>query len=86
MHPLYYIKVISDRWICADNVLPLSFKNMVLPSRFSPPQELLDLQPIPIQSLDPIARELKINYLNQIQTQAYPAFANSQANVFLGAS
>ena len=29
---------------------------------------------------------MKINYLNQIQTQAYSAFANSQANVFLGAS
>lgn len=56
MHPLYYIKVISDRWICADNVLPLSFKSMVLPSRFSQPQELLDLQPIPAHSLDPVAK------------------------------
>lgn len=56
MHPLYYIKVISDRWICADNVLPLSFKSMILPAKFSQPQELLDLQPIPAHSLDPIAK------------------------------
>jgi len=56
MHPLYYIKVISDRWICSDNVLPLSFKNMILPSKFSPPQEVLDLQPIPANALDPVAR------------------------------
>lgn len=86
MHPLYYIKVISDRWVCSDNVLPLSFKNMILPSKFSPPQEILDLQPIPANSLDPIARDMKISYLNQIQTQAYSAFINSKDNVFLGAS
>ena len=29
---------------------------------------------------------MKINYLNQVQTQAYPAFLNSANNVFLGAS
>ena len=56
MHPLYYIKIISDRWICSDNILPLSFKNMILPAKFSPPQEILDLQPIPATNLDPIAR------------------------------
>jgi len=86
MHPLYYIKIISDRWVCSDNVLPLSFKSMILPSKFSPPNELLDLQPLPASSLDPIAKELKINHLNQIQTQAYNSFLNSTENTFLGAS
>jgi pre-mRNA-splicing helicase BRR2 len=37
MHPLYYIKVISDRWVCPDNVLPLSFRSIILPTKFSPP-------------------------------------------------
>lgn len=37
LHPLYFIKVISDRWICNDNVLPLSFKNMILPAEFPAP-------------------------------------------------
>lgn len=86
MHPLYYIKVISDRWVCPDNVLPLSFRTIILPSKFSSPTEVLDLQPLPASSLDPVARDLKINYLNQVQTQAYHAFTGSQDNVFLGAA
>ncbi len=86
MHPLYYIKVISDRWVCPDNVLPLSFRSIILPSKFSPSTEVLDLQPLPASNLDPIARELKINYLNQVQTQAYHSFINSTENVFLGAA
>jgi pre-mRNA-splicing helicase BRR2 len=86
MHPLYYIKVISDRWVCPDNVLPLSFRSIILPSKFSPPSEVLDLQPLPASSLDPIAKDLKINYLNQVQTQAYHSFINSTENVFLGAA
>jgi pre-mRNA-splicing helicase BRR2 len=86
MHPLYYIKVISDRWVCPDNVLPLSFRSIILPSKFSPPSEVLDLQSLPASSLDPIARDLKISYLNQVQTQAYHSFINSTENVFLGAA
>jgi pre-mRNA-splicing helicase BRR2 len=86
MHPLYYIKVVSDRWVCPDNVLPLSFRSIVLPSKFNPPTDLLDLQPVPSSNLDPIARDLKLNYLNQVQTQAYHSFINSTENVFLGAA
>jgi pre-mRNA-splicing helicase BRR2 len=37
LHPLYFIKVISDRWVSSDNTLPLSFKNMILPSKFPAP-------------------------------------------------
>lgn len=72
LHPLYFIKVISDRWICSDNVLPLSFKNIVLPAEFPVPTELLDLQPLPVHSY-PIAKELKISHLNQVQTQVFNA-------------
>jgi replicative superfamily II helicase len=36
--------------------------------------------------LDHIAKELKISYLNQVQTQAYHSFINSTDNVFLGAA
>lgn len=86
MHPLYYIKVISDRWVCPDNVLPLSFRSIILPSKFSAPTEVLDLQPLPASSLDLIAKDLKISYLNQVQTQAYHAFVNSPNNAFLGAA
>lgn len=90
LHPLYYIKVISDRWVCSDNVLPLSFKNMILPSKFPTPNEILDLQPLPASNVSlstyNILKDLKISYLNQIQTQVYQAFVHSDENVFLGAA
>lgn len=56
LHPLYFIKVISDRWVSSDNALPLSFKNMILPNKFPAPNELLDLQPLPASSLPHIAK------------------------------
>lgn len=59
---------------------------MVLPSKFSPSHELFDLQQLPATSIDPIAKDLRISYLNQIQTQTYSAFVNSNDNLFLGAS
>lgn len=32
----YIVKVISDRWIGSENVLPLSFKNLILPETHPP--------------------------------------------------
>ena len=57
-----------------------------MPNKFAPPHELLDLQPIPSSHLGPLAKELKISYLNQIQTQTYQAFINTNHNIFLGAA
>lgn len=42
--------------MCTDNVLPLSFKNMILPNRFPAPNEILDLQPLPASNLPSIAK------------------------------
>jgi primosomal protein N' len=47
---------------------------------------LLDLQPVPVSSLSSLAKELKIGYLNQIQTQVYNSLVNSEKNGFLGAA
>ena len=78
--------MVSDRWVCPDNILPLSFKKIILPSRFPSPNEILDLQPLPANNLPPIAKDLKISYLNQIQTQVYNSIVNSDKNCFLGAA
>ena len=39
-HPIYYIKVFSDRWVCPEHCLPISFKALKLPSKFPAPTEL----------------------------------------------
>ncbi|CAI5719859.1 unnamed protein product [Peronospora effusa] len=44
--PLYYIKVISDKWIHCESSLPVSFHKLILPQKNAPPTELLDLQPL----------------------------------------
>lgn len=44
--PLYYIKVISDKWIHCESSLPVSFHKLILPHKNAPPTELLDLQPL----------------------------------------
>ncbi|CAI5996773.1 unnamed protein product [Closterium sp. NIES-64] len=49
--PQYFVKVVSDRWIGAQTVLPVSFRHLILPEKFPPPTELLDLQPLPVTAL-----------------------------------
>ncbi|TMW65358.1 hypothetical protein Poli38472_008000 [Pythium oligandrum] len=44
--PLYYIKVVSDKWIHCESSLPISFHKLILPQKNTPPTELLDLQPL----------------------------------------
>ena len=63
--------MVSDRWIQAETVLPISFKNLILPEKFSAPTELYDLQLLPLKSLEwpeaeAMFRELGIEQFNSI--------------------
>jgi hypothetical protein len=49
--PQYFIRVVSDKWLGSQEVLPVSFKHLVLPDKHAPPTELLDLQPLPVTAL-----------------------------------
>ena len=35
--PQYFIKVFSEKWLQADHVVPISFKNLIIPEKFAPP-------------------------------------------------
>lgn len=90
LHPLYYIKVISDRWIQCEAQLPVSFKNLILPEKFPAPTELLDLQLLPIKALkwteaEVLFERIGVSTLNSIQTQVFSAFYHADETVFLGA-
>jgi len=88
--PQYFVRVVSDRWLGADVVLPMSFRHLLLPEKFAPPTELLDLQPI---STNEIASEKWIDFfgpqqvrtLNPIQTQVFNAVYKRGDNVLLAA-
>ena len=87
--PFYFIKVVSDKWIGSETQLPVSLQKLILPEKYLPPTELLDLQPLPITALrNPQFEALyqnKFNCFNPIQTQTFNALYNSNDNVFVGA-
>lgn len=71
--PFDYLQVVSDRWLQCESVLPVSFRHLLLPEKYPPPTELLDLQPLPITALrNPAFEALYKGFktFNPIQTQA----------------
>lgn len=89
MPPQYFIKLVSDRWIGSETTLPVSFRNLILPQKFPPCTELLDLQPLPVSALQhPVFESIyraRFKYFNPIQTQVFGALYSSDDNVFVGA-
>ncbi|KAK7208425.1 Sec63 Brl domain-containing protein [Myxozyma melibiosi] len=86
--PNYFISVISDRWLHSETKLAVSFRHLILPERFPPHTQLLDLQPLPVSALkDPdfIALYPQIDTFNKIQTQVFNTLFNTDDNVFVGA-
>lgn len=49
--PQYFVRVVSDRWLGCEACIPVTFRHLLLPEKFHPPTELLDLQPLPISAL-----------------------------------
>ncbi|CAJ0749211.1 10358_t:CDS:2 [Entrophospora sp. SA101] len=87
--PNYFVSVISDRWLHCETKWPISFKHLILPKKYPPHTELLDLQPLPVSALQNDEYEAVYNEwvdkFNPIQTQVFNALYNSDDNVFVGA-
>ena len=87
--PQYFIRIVSDHWIASETQLPVSFRHLILPEKYPPPTELLDLQPLPVSALR--NSEFEAMYennfpcFNPIQTQVFNSIYNSDENVFVGA-
>lgn len=65
---------VSDRWLGSETILPISFRHLILPEKYPPPTELIDLQPLPLSALNnpqfqSIFLEKNIKVFNPIQTQ-----------------
>lgn len=85
--PQYFVRVVSDRWLHSEVVQPISFRNLILPNKFPPPTELLDLQPLPLSALR--SPELEhaysglLSHFNSIQTQAFTELYDTDNNVLI---
>eukprot|EP00210_Caulerpa_lentillifera_P005576 g5333.t1 len=86
--PQYFVKVVSDKWLSCENVLPISFRNLILPEKFPSPTELLDLQPLPVSALkDHTYQKLysDFTHFNPIQTQVFNSLYTTDDNCLVAA-
>lgn len=83
-----YVKVISDRWLGAETVYPVSFQHLIRPDTESVYTDLLDLQPLPITALqNPLLEEIysqRFQFFNPMQTQIFHTLYHTNNNVLLG--
>ncbi|KAL6175526.1 hypothetical protein ACLB2K_052165 [Fragaria x ananassa] len=86
--PHYFIRVVSDRWLGSQTVLPVSFRYLILPEKYPPLTELLDLQPLPVTALrNPLYESLYQDFkqFNPVQTQVFNVLYNSDDNALVAA-
>ncbi|KAH7681139.1 RNA helicase protein [Dioscorea alata] len=86
--PQYFIRVVSDKWLGSLTVLPVCFRHLILPEKYPPPTELLDLQPLPVTALrNPLYEALygTFKHFNPIQTQVFTVLYNTDDNVLVAA-
>ena len=83
-----YVRAISDRWLGAETVTPISFKHLIRPDTESVYTDLLNLQPLPITALKhPVLEEIygqRFQYFNPMQTQIFHCLYHTSSNVLLG--
>ncbi|CAG9313946.1 unnamed protein product [Blepharisma stoltei] len=86
--PNYYIKVISDKWLQSEVTIPVAFRHLILPEKFSPCTELVSMPPVPIFALKwpEVEKEYEIEFLNSIQSQVFEAIYQTNESVFFGSS
>ena len=88
MPPNYFISVVSDRWMHSETRMAVSFQKLILPERFPPHTELLDLQPLPVAALkskDYAALYPDWQQFNKVQTQTFNSLYNTDNNALVAA-
>ncbi|ODA76273.1 hypothetical protein RJ55_08118 [Drechmeria coniospora] len=83
-----YVRAVSDRWLGAETVTPVSFQHLIRPDTESVYTELLNLQPLPVTALqNPGLEEIysqRFRFFNPMQTQIFHTLYHTSANVLLG--
>jgi antiviral helicase SLH1 len=83
-----YVRAVSDRWLGAETVTPVSFQHLIRPDTESVYTDLLNLQPLPVTALkNPILEKIyakRFDYFNPMQTQLFHCMYYTSANVLLG--
>ena len=89
--PQYFIRIVSDKWLSCERLLPISFKHTILPEKFPPHTGLLDLQPLLFSALRNekleklYTQKLGFKQMLPIQTQIFKAAYETDESLFVGA-
>lgn len=84
----YYVRIISDRWVGCESIIPVSFQHLILPDTYPPHTDLLDIHPVPITALQNELYEslyTKYKYFNPVQSQTFHVLYHTDTNVLVGA-
>jgi antiviral helicase SLH1 len=83
-----YVRAVSDRWLGAETVTPISFQHLIRPDSETVYTPLLNLQPLPITALKNETLEKiygsRFQYFNPMQTQIFHRLYHTSSNVLLG--
>ncbi|CAD7928197.1 unnamed protein product [Amoebophrya sp. A120] len=85
--PQYFLRLVSDRWLNAETLLAVSFRNLILPEKAPPHTELLDLQPLPVSALrykdaaDVFYSQMPT--FNPLQTQTFTCLYSTNDNALI---
>ncbi|KAL9054359.1 MAG: hypothetical protein Q9206_003581 [Seirophora lacunosa] len=83
-----YVRAVSDRWLGAETVTPVSFQHLIRPDTESIYTDLLDLQPLSVAALkNPLLEQIygqRFQFFNPMQTQIFHTLYHTSANVLLG--
>eukprot|EP00055_Hartaetosiga_balthica_P010039 m.41520 g.41520 ORF g.41520 m.41520 type:complete len:2056 (-) comp7002_c0_seq1:116-6283(-) len=85
--PQYFVRCMSNDWLGSETIIPLSFRNLLLPQHDSPHTKLLPLQPLPLTVLQDkqLQSIYKFSHFNPVQTQVFHTVYHTDHNVLLGA-
>ncbi|KAH0615094.1 uncharacterized protein H6S33_000730 [Morchella sextelata] len=83
-----YVRAVSDRWLGAESVEPISFQHLIRPDTEAVYTPLLNLQPLPITALKNKKLQniygSRFQYFNPMQTQIFHCLYHTNSNVLLG--
>ncbi|CAK9441616.1 uncharacterized protein LODBEIA_P54840 [Lodderomyces beijingensis] len=86
--PQVVIKVVSDIWIGAETVHPVSFQHLIRPQNETIKTELLRLSPLPVTALHNKEIEhiysSRFKYFNPMQTMVFHSLYNTNESAFVG--
>jgi pre-mRNA-splicing helicase BRR2 len=87
--PIYFVSLISDRWMSSETKVPVDCRNLIRPEKFPPHTKLLDVQPMPVSALaNPEYEALYPEWenFNKMQANLFQILYGLNDSVFIGSS